>query len=241
MNSKPFDDCEAFSNIDDFLVRRGCLPASMSKRPVKRVDAYILADDKKWDGIWQTLYNMSAFPSVKVLLDHDHVPEAKADLAEFFPNIEVIRYSGGSIRKAVIFADRYAKKHSFASVICDSDMLSPVLVKVVSPSTGNFLFGHPVCLPKGSLTAQGKVRSAQRFSYHTDGEGPNMTYAFPDTAYQLTLLAANAARLLGFSGFTFPHQHRPHDQHDFSNGLARLRLLTHSLCQGNFRGWFSDA
>ena len=232
-----FDNRIALAYIRTGLARK--YPMLLRSRSVEQVDAYIIADPKKWAGIRRTLSNFSAFPNCTLFLDYNDVPDAEKELIEMgFPRIVVVRYHGGNIRKAVRFAEQYAKAHSDAYVISDADMLSPMILKIINPRTMKLLHGGPITLPAGSVMRGGKVRKMPRESYRTFGEGPLRSTASPETFYQVTLLAFNIARASGYSGVTFSHQSRPHDGY---NGYNNIGVTTEAVCQGNFRGWFADA
>jgi len=232
-----FDDRIALRLMESGLARH--LPLLSAIRRVKQVDAYIIADDRKWGGVWRTVATMSAFPRCTLLLHHDHVPDAERQLADRdFPGIAVKRYKGGSIREAVRFAESYARERSEAYVITDSDQLEPLRLKIVNPNTLRLLYGAPAILPPGSAMRDGRPRKQLRASWRTLGEGPYGARASAETAYRTTLLAANIARAASYSGFTFNHRFHPGDGY---NGYNNIKPFHDSLCQGNFRGWFSDA
>lgn len=212
---------------------------------IERVDGYILADDKKWNGVWLTVYSMSGFPNLTILLDFNHVPDAELQLAKMgYSHIRVVRYDGGTKRKAVCYAEKLARMLSLAYVIADSDMTSKMLVKIVNPDTGKLKFGMPTSLEKGTLYGFGKHVGEPRkvarpsWSQKQGIPGPKDIDATPEIFYKITLLAANVARSLDYYGFTFPHQSRAHDGF---NGWNRHTMLEEGMSQGNFRGWFSDA
>jgi hypothetical protein len=218
----------------------------LARRPIKAVDAYILAcekwfgDGKKLPGIMQTLRAFSAFPRVFVFLDRKHVPDAEAQLAKY-QNMTVVRYKGGSIRRAVRYAEDFARKHSIAYVITDSDITWQLAMKIIDPATMKLMYGLPVILPKGSLMKNGRARKVARpssWSRKLGIPGPDQVKATPEATYATVLLAANIARNAGYSGWTFNHRNHPGDGY---NGWNAHTPFHGTLCQGNFRGFFSDA